>query len=377
MANVTHSALSGSNLHAPNFAVVAPGSTLGTYDAGAGYQLSFANGSGVTFGLSNSTLTASVAAIPAAGTVSAGTASVALQANSLVFANGSGVSFGLNGSTVTASVAAIPAAGTVSAGTASVALQANSIVLSNSNGVSFGLNGSTVTASVTHLTGDYWDNLLGGSTPAAANGTFQFGGGTRHGTLGIAPLAIDPAPFPYDMTIGTMMLNVSISGSTATMSSVFSSSFSFGIYTSTGGTLSLLNSCSFTFGTNAAATNNSTGFADQRFMTIHSSQWSTTPVLAQGQKYFLGTIWGSGGQTNQSNTLIGAYMAASAQRSGTLGISQNPSQTQGSAPFYGLYSASTTSMPASIVIGDLNKTGAVAAFVPHLIMVNHTGASVF
>jgi hypothetical protein len=105
----------------------------------------FSNSNGISFGLNAGTITASVGAGGAAGSISAGTTSVGL--GQVVFSNSNGVSFGLNGSTVTASVAPGAGAPNFSAGTTSNNL--GSVVFSNSNGLAFGLNGSTITGSYT------------------------------------------------------------------------------------------------------------------------------------------------------------------------------------------------------------------------------------
>ena len=101
-------------------------------------SLFFASSNNVSFGLTGSTVTASVVANPA---ISA--AGSSQNAGTIVFSNSNGVSFGMNGSTVSASVTtgmAVSASGN--------AVTANSVIFSNSNNVSFGLTGSTVTASV-------------------------------------------------------------------------------------------------------------------------------------------------------------------------------------------------------------------------------------
>ena len=137
--------------------------SAGTSSAALG-SVVFSNSNNVSFGLSGSTVTGSVA--PPGG-VSAGTASV--QLGTVVFSNSNNVSFGLNGSTVTASATVASTAGSisVSAGTSSANL--GSVVFSNANGVSFGLNGSTVTASVaTALTSQ------SNQAASASNGSFTF-----------------------------------------------------------------------------------------------------------------------------------------------------------------------------------------------------------
>src|SRR3990167_6196582 len=97
--------------------------------------------------------------------VSAGTTSNLLSA--LTFSNGSGVSFGINASVITASVdAGAPSPINFSAGTTSNDL--GSVVFSNSNRVNFGLNGSTITGSHNALTSQ------SNQVASAANGSFAF-----------------------------------------------------------------------------------------------------------------------------------------------------------------------------------------------------------
>jgi hypothetical protein len=67
----------------------------------------------------------------------------------ITFANSNGVSFGVAGNTITASIAAAPAAGihAISAGT--TVATSGTISFADSNGISFGVVGQTVTASYT------------------------------------------------------------------------------------------------------------------------------------------------------------------------------------------------------------------------------------
>jgi hypothetical protein len=114
--------------------------------------ITFSNGSGVSFGLNGSVITASVAAAGGAQTgisgLSAGTTQ--MTSGTALFSNANGVSFGINGNTITASVAAAGGAQTgvsgISAGTTQ--MTSGTAVFSNSNGVSFGVNGNTITATV-------------------------------------------------------------------------------------------------------------------------------------------------------------------------------------------------------------------------------------
>jgi hypothetical protein len=310
--------------------------------------------------------------------VSAGTTSQALS--NLVFSNVGAVTWGLNGSTVTASAAGGSSASiNFSAGTTSQNLL--TAVLSNSNNVSFGLNGSTITASA-NLTGEYFDNIAVLQPLATGSGAM---GTVSNFTASVSSLFVVPLHgygnlFPYDMTALTLLFpDISISGSTATMSAGFTSAWRVGIYTLNGSSLSLLNSVldSFGFG-GAGATNNSTGFAGGfRFNTVASSVWSSSPVFKKGSRYWLAWLWSSSGVVNQTGSMAGAYIFSSGQRSGLLGVSNLTATSNGWAPFYGIYTAQTSALPASIGSNQLQKTGSMAGFVPHLIMAQNAFLTVF
>src|SRR5882762_606514 len=118
----------------------------------------FGNGGGVSFGLSaDGFITAAApAGAPSPINFSAGTTSSNI--GSVVFSNSNGVSFGLNNSTITATVktdylttamasnAATISNVRISGGTTSNLLSA--LTFADSNGISFGLNASTLTATV-------------------------------------------------------------------------------------------------------------------------------------------------------------------------------------------------------------------------------------
>lgn len=117
------------------------------------------NSNGVSFGLSGSTVTATVATnyqsqgaylttamLSNAATISNVNVSAAGSSNNLsamVFSNSNNVSFGLTGSTITATAGA----GNVNFSVVGSSVNLTAIVLSNSNNATFGLNGSTVTIS--------------------------------------------------------------------------------------------------------------------------------------------------------------------------------------------------------------------------------------
>ena len=162
-------------------ATVTPGAAAGIGAIGASTQTAtsgtviFSASNGLSFGLSGSSrITGSHDGFRS---VSAGTTHA--LGPSLSLANSNGLSFGVSGSTVTASYTVPSTAGLISAvnlsaGTASSSL--TNLVLSNSNGVSFGLGtGSVVTASVAAgatATGNLGGIAANGST--ATSGTVSF-----------------------------------------------------------------------------------------------------------------------------------------------------------------------------------------------------------
>jgi len=159
------------------------GSPFGIADAGSTVSsgtVVFSNSNGITFGLSGSTLTASVlpVAVSGIGGIEVGT-QTAISGN-VKFANSNGITFGMsNSSVVTASYTVPNTAGlisniNVSGGTTSNNLSA--ITFSNSNNVSFGLNGSTITASASFNQTNQTQNVVvpSAGTQTATSGTVVF-----------------------------------------------------------------------------------------------------------------------------------------------------------------------------------------------------------
>jgi len=117
-------------------------------------ELVFSNSNGVSFGMNNGTITASVAGGGGGGAgsyniLAAGT-QTANSTGTVAFVNSNNVSFGMsNNSVITASVSysQSTAPSAISAGTA-IATN-GTVALANSNGISFGMNAGTITASYT------------------------------------------------------------------------------------------------------------------------------------------------------------------------------------------------------------------------------------
>jgi hypothetical protein len=217
------------------------------------------------------------------------------------------------------------------------------------------------------ITANFYDNVVGNIQ--APNGIDLGGSGINRPR--IFPLVNGDVPMPFSITALTFMLDILQSGSTATMSQAFTSSCFIGLYSSSSDTLSLINSVSFTWGFGAAATNNSTGFAGTRYLTVGSAAWSAQPTFAQGSQYYLAVFFNSAGVNNQTASLLGFlryYTAATALRSGSVGVSNDDATTRGPEPFLGGYSNTTNALPASIGNNEIRKTSSPDYIIPHVVI---------
>ncbi|MEK7569126.1 MAG: hypothetical protein AAB497_03365 [Patescibacteria group bacterium] len=382
----------------------------GTYSQNTG-TVQFGNSNGITFGLSNNgTMTASHngLTIQSAQPVAISGSNGSFVFSTVSFGNLNGLSFYTSNGSIVGSYTAGGGGGAALQGSGTYSQNTGTVQFGNSNGITFGLsNNGVMTASHNGLTTAMASNA--GSNFLAATGGFSGtnisgtilsnglqmsvaapGGGAAiplnfyqnlSGTAGMAGLAFTGSHkslfvfplnnfqgFPGDITANTMYLNLSQSGSTATMSLAFTSNFYLGVYTLNTGvsSLSLLNSVNASFAKNPAATNNSTAFVGPRFFSIHSSQWSSQPVFKQGSQYFVGWFWSSAGALNQTVSLFGFSQYSTAQRSNMIGTS-GTATSQGWAPFYGVYTATTGAMPTAINNSQFKKVTAGGPFVPHII----------
>lgn len=270
-ANNVSFGMSGSTITAS----VVPDAGIGLAVAGstvATGTVLFSNGSGVSFGLNGSTLTASVAAgatatgnfggigVNGAGPITAGTA---------ILSDGNNVTFGLNGSTITASAS-------YSQSTAPAAVQVNgstltngTLVITNGNNVSFGLNGSTLTASASYSQSTspsaiavVGSTLTNGTAVFSDSNGMSFGmnGSTITGTFAaIKSLQVNGSTVTNGAVVITNGNNVSFgfNGSTITASASYSQStapgaLAAGTQTATSGTIAFLNGSGVTFGMNGS-----------------------------------------------------------------------------------------------------------------------------
>lgn len=265
-------------------------------------------------------------------------------------------------------------AGNTTAGAGSVVISGGNNITLNcataAGGMTIGVSGPTP-AEGNAFTASYYENLANN-----AGGTAGLtGAALLNNSMMVFPLHPEGARgFPAWLTANTMMLNLSISGSTATMSQTHSTRVSFGVYTLANSTqLSLLNSVSTVFGVAVATTNGSTNAQGQRFLTFHSSQWSSLPAFNMNSVYYCALWIRSSNVSAQSFSVLGAYAHLTGVRSGTIGVNSASNTSLGYAPFLGHYGTTfSTAMPTTIGIAQINKQTASANFVPHVVLNNLT-----
>jgi hypothetical protein len=185
------------------------------------------------------------------------------------------------------------------------------------------------------------------------------------------PLTPMDDDFPGNMTLSTLLMNVSIPGFTA--SSSFTLSVSLGVYsTGNSSSLSLLYQAQSTVA-QAAASNNSNSFAGARWLSFHSSLFSnsagvaTTPSFVQGSYYWVGIVLKTS-NLNISLSHLGAQFQGTGQRSGTVGAGSSNATTLKWYPFMGINSSGT--LPTGIAASSINAANASAGFIPCLIFEN-------
>ena len=347
----------------------------------------FSNSNGVSFGMSGSTVTASVAAGPSAGIGGIGASTQTATSGTVVFsasnglsfglsgssqitgshdgfrsvsagtthalgpglslANSNGLSFGVSGSTVTASYTVPSTAGllsavNLSAGTTSA--NASAFVFSNGGNVSFGLSGSTITASAPSGGGG------GGATasvfdphPSALRVTRVVGNGT---------LAMQPVLVPLYVHHDRFVFPINFSGATNSTARI-TLSMSVGLYTKTGSTMSLLTSYSSAQNITHSGTANSSQNVGPRLFTL-----GATGTITAGQ-YFVGIH--SRSSSSSANASISQYVMSqlNSSWSGVWGAGSNTSIQNPLGQ--GIYSASfSTAMPSQVAFSELR--GGSSAF---------------
>ena len=387
------------------------GNTSGTSGvvSGSAVQYFFAGGNNVTLsqsinGVSGTvTISAFNQSVQAEGTQTFGMSNLGNTSGTTGVATGTGIAFYLAGGdnitlsqsvngasgTITISGGAGGAAGTQTggisnlgntSGTSGVATgTAIRLVLAGGNNITLSqsLNGASATVTISGAdaggapTIRFWRNVDGQSQ---GNFGSYIEKTALADTLGVFPLTPFGGVFPGNMTVSTAYFNWSISGSAATNSVAYTSSIFMGVYTFNAGTLSLLNSVSTSWGSNANNASLSTMGHGRRWMSIHSSLWSSSPVFTQGD-YWVATLLRTSGARNQTGGIYAGLFATRGNMSGTIGDATVANSSMGVQPLYGFYTASTAGLPASIASADLNKIAVAGAEqIPFLIFNNLTNS---
>lgn len=298
----------------------------------------------------------------------------------LILAGGNNITLSqsINGSSATITISGAAAAGAgsdtvgmsnignTSGTTGVVSSSAVQLILAGGNNITLSqsINGASATITISGGAGaaaptvDFYQNMGEQSNSPQAGQAVSFD------SMAVYPLIPSGIVFPGNMTISTWNMLLSQSGSTATMSSAQTSSLFIGLYTRNASTLSLLNSVSTSWGTNAGNANFSNSIAGLRWVSFHSSLWSAAPSLSQGH-YFWASILRSSGVSCQTLSLMGqSFWPATTIISGTVNQVSVNATTVGGLPFVGRYSVSTSALPATIGSAELNKQVVLAAFVP-------------
>lgn len=195
------------------------------------------------------------------------------------------------------------------------------------------------------------------------------------GRLIVQPVSPSNELFPMNITVTRMDLNFSGADTTSNVnaSAAFTSSFMLGFYTRANSTqLSLLNSVLLSTAAGASTANYSRSLG-ARYLSMHSSLFSSQPVFTEGGRYwFAQLIRTSGAMYTTASHLMqfGMYQGATIQRSGQLGAASSGNTSFNAwYPFMGVHSNTTLSaMPASLAHSDLNKASSLANWIPHLLM---------
>ena len=224
------------------------------------------------------------------------------------------------------------------------------------------VNGASVTITVNAaLVRSLWHNMEIPQTK---------GFNENNGGLIVTPLVANADVFHGVMTINTMWVIFSMTSATQSMSVGNTYTFSYGLYKQSSDSLTLVNSVSSSFGW-TAATNASRSFAGNRVWSIHSSQWSSQPVLSVGRFWHAYGVRKSVAQAAGTWAMWGSTGGQTQLMSGTIGASQitDAASTKGMYLFYGNFTSGSV-FPASMVQSQLRKLAVDDVWSP-MVMYNN------
>jgi hypothetical protein len=238
-------------------------------------------------------------------------------------------------------------------------------------------SGASISAAVA---GSFWENgvpQVGDTVGGMALGSTSLNTNVAGGRLLIQPMSPANELFPFNISATRADLDFwgGKTTSSANWSAAFSSTFFLGFYTRVNSTqLSIVNSVSKSF-TGPLSSQNSSMFVGPRFLSFHSSAFSSAPNFTEGGRYwFAQLVRTSGAIYTETGTVgnfqLGMYQGGSTQRSGQIGVGPS-SGTSSNAwyPFMGVHSLTThTSLPGTLGNSDINKASTNANFIPHLML---------
>lgn len=187
------------------------------------------------------------------------------------------------------------------------------------------------------------------------------GQGTSNGTFMVFPLDLDGEPWPGLIQANSLAMGVSITLTATSVSQQLSSSMRLGLYTRSAATLNLVNSALLTFGNSNASTANTSNWNGMRFLQLTTGHWSATPLFLPGQRYFMAVQFLS--HITTAGMSIAYAVSATTAYSGRFGNTVNASYMP-TAPFRGLFTATTTAVPATIQASQILGTGANGSYYP-------------
>lgn len=368
------------------------GNTSGTTGvvSGSAVQYAFAGGNNVTLSqsinASSATLTISAANQTAQTqnlhnvTLSGNTSGVMAQVSSgtLTLAGGNNITLSQNGNAVSiiggagggggGGIALANSQTTFTSGTANLIEGGGAITIASTTGQSFkvsvpatssivGTNGISISTNGSTITFDGAGNNFTYSYYNPQDAYLQVTGQQGQGTLHIQPT---PAP---NVTFDRVAFPLVFSGATSITGSATLSMW-MGVYTRNASTLSLLTSYSVSAAVTHSGTANSSQNVGLKLLTMGASS-----SLSEGQ-YYVGIL--SRTTSGGSNVSI-SQIVASQQNSNYGGFfGQVSSASQQYTRGLGAYSATTSAMPNSIALSQLNGTASMVLRQPMFYLVNGT-----
>jgi hypothetical protein len=189
------------------------------------------------------------------------------------------------------------------------------------------------------------------------------GQGTTNGSFVVFPMDPFGDPFPGLMVASSMAFGVSFTLTATSVSQQLSSSMRIGLYTRSVSTLNLLNSALLTFGNSNASTANTSNWNGMRFLQLTTGHWSAAPLFVPGERYFLAVQFLST-VTTAGMSIVDAVSMTTAY-SGRFGATNNATYHP-TAPFRGVFNATTNAVPTTIQASQVSGTGANGSFYPWL-----------